>query len=97
MLNTPESKALVRIKAKFQVTLPNALRLKAGLAVGDFLEVAIERGGVITLTPKSLIDRHIGEGLADLKAGRMHGPFHSASEAVAALDKRAAATKKSKR
>jgi bifunctional DNA-binding transcriptional regulator/antitoxin component of YhaV-PrlF toxin-antitoxin module len=97
MYNAPESKALVRVKEKFQVTLPNELRLKAGLVVGDFLEVGIERGGVITLTPKSLVDRHIAEGLADLKAGRVHGPFRSADEAVAALDKRAAATKKSKR
>ena len=95
MFKTPESNVLVRVKAKFQVTLPNGLRLKAGLAVGDLLEVAIERGGVITLTPKSLIDRHIAEGLADLEAGRTHGPYRSAGEAVAALDKRAAASKKS--
>lgn len=97
MYNSPESKAIVRVKEKFQVTLPNEMRLKAGLAVGDFLEVALARGGIITLTPKSLIDRHIAEGLADLKAGRVHGPFRSADEAIAVLDKRAAAKKKSKR
>jgi bifunctional DNA-binding transcriptional regulator/antitoxin component of YhaV-PrlF toxin-antitoxin module len=97
MYDSSESKDLVRVKEKFQVTLPNKLRLKAGLAVGDFLEVAIARGGVITLTPKSLIDRHIAEGLADMKAGRMRGPFRSADEAIAALDKKAAAKNKSKR
>ncbi len=97
MYDSSESKDLVRVKEKFQVTLPNKLRLKAGLAVGDFLEVAIARGGVITLTPKSLIDRHIAEGLADMKAGRVHGPFRSADEAISVLDKRAAAKKKSKR
>ena len=93
----PEFKSLVRVKEKFQVTLPNELRRQAKLSVGDFLEIGIDRGGVITLTPKSLIDRHIAEGLADVKAGRMHGPYHSANEAIAALDKRAAAPKKSRR
>jgi len=97
MHTQPKSKPLVRVKEKFQVTLPNELRIQAKLAVGDFLEVGIARGGVITLTPKSLIDRHIAEGLADLKAGRVHGPYRSAEEAVAALDKKAAAPKKSKR
>jgi bifunctional DNA-binding transcriptional regulator/antitoxin component of YhaV-PrlF toxin-antitoxin module len=92
-----EAKSLVRVKEKFQVTLPTELRLKARLAVGDFLEVGIEPGGVITLTPKSLVDRHIADGLADLKAGRVHGPYRSADEAIAALDKKAATPKKSKR
>ncbi|MGA2325103.1 MAG: hypothetical protein ABSH05_02345 [Bryobacteraceae bacterium] len=54
------------------------------------------RGVVITLTPKSLIDRSIAEGLADMEAGRMHGPYNTAEEAMAAVEKRVAA-KKSKR
>ncbi len=78
----------MRIKEKFQVTLPVELRTRSGLAVGDFLEVSMEQGGVITLTPKSLVDRHIAEGLADLEAGRVHGPYESADEAIAALGKR---------
>lgn len=93
----PKSKPLVRVKEKFQVTLPSELRIQANLAVGDFLEVGIGRGGVITLTPKSVIDRHIAEGMADLKAGRVHGPYRTADEAIGALDKRAAAPRKSKR
>ena len=97
MHTQPKFKPLVRVKDKFQVTLPNELRIQANLAVGDLLEVGIGRGGVITLTPKSLIDRHVAEGMADLKAGRVHGPYRSAEESVAALDKKAAATRKSKR
>lgn len=53
--------------------------------------------GVITLTPKPLIDRHIAEGLADLEAGRVHGLVYSAGAAVAALDKKATVRKKSMR
>lgn len=79
---------LVRIKEKFQVTLPAELRTRSGLAVGDFLEVSLEQGGVITLTPKSMVDRQIAEGLADLKAGRVHGPYETAEEAISALDGR---------
>ncbi|WP_321472385.1 AbrB/MazE/SpoVT family DNA-binding domain-containing protein [uncultured Paludibaculum sp.] len=88
MQTTKRSRPLVRIKEKFQVTLPVELRTRSGLAVGDFLEVSMEQGGVITLTPKSLVDRHIAEGLADLEAGRVHGPYESADEAIAALGKR---------
>ena len=45
--------ALVKIKEKYQVTLPAALRQKAGLEVGDLLEAKVE-GKKITLTPKKL-------------------------------------------
>ncbi|MBL0160435.1 MAG: hypothetical protein IPP47_25640 [Bryobacterales bacterium] len=81
MRTHPNSKPIVRVKAKFQVHRPQP--------VGT-LEAGIGRGGVNTLIPKSLIDRHVAEGMADLKAGRVHGPYRSAEEAVAALDERAA-------
>ena len=42
---------LVRVKGKYQVTLPLTVREKAGLAVGDLLEAKVE-GKKITLTPK---------------------------------------------
>ena len=88
--------ALVRVNDKYQVTIPNEVRLRAGLAVGDYLEAKRDRGGLITLTPKSLIDRSIAEGLADMQAGRTHGPYNTAEEAITAVEKRGAA-KKSKR
>ncbi|MGC4053159.1 MAG: AbrB/MazE/SpoVT family DNA-binding domain-containing protein [Paludibaculum sp.] len=88
MHTTKKLRPLVRIKEKFQVTLPAELRTQSGLSVGDFLEVGLQQGGVITLTPKSLVDRQVAEGLADLKAGRVHGPYATAEEAISALDKR---------
>jgi hypothetical protein len=36
-------------------------------------------------TPKSIVDRALAEGLDDLKKGRVHGPFASAAEMLAAL------------
>ena len=89
--------SLVRVKEKYQVTLPSAVRVKAGLAVGDYLQASIGRAGVITLTPKPAVDRDIAEGLADLHAGRTHGPYRTADEAIAALEKRAGSSKRAKK
>ena len=75
---------LVKVKAKYQVTLPVAVRKKAGLAVGDLLEAEV-KGKKITLTPKSIIDREIALGLEDFQRGRFIGPFQTAKAAVRAL------------
>ncbi len=38
-----------------------------------------------TFTPKSLVDRHVAEGLGDARKGRTHGPYTSAEAALEAL------------
>ena len=81
---------LLRVKSKYQVTLPVQLRQRAGLRVGDLLEAKIERGS-ITLTPKSVVDRGILDGLKDITAGRFIGPFNNAREAMKALRAKARA------
>jgi bifunctional DNA-binding transcriptional regulator/antitoxin component of YhaV-PrlF toxin-antitoxin module len=89
--------ALVRVKTKYQVTLPTALRQQVGLDVGDVLEARVERGK-ITLTPQALIDRGILEGLQDIEKGREYGPYSSVAEAMAAFKGRTAkAAKRSRR
>jgi AbrB family looped-hinge helix DNA binding protein len=75
---------VVKIKDKFQVTLPASLRKRAGVEVGDFLEARVERGK-ITLTPKSLVDRRLMEALEDVRQGRTHGPFNSPQAIVKSL------------
>ena len=75
---------LVRVKTKYQVTLPAAVRRQVRVGVGDILEAKVEKGK-ITLTPKSLVDREIAEGLDDFKRGRFIGPFKSAKEGIRAL------------
>lgn len=75
---------LVRIKEKFQVTLPADLRAKIALEVGDYLDVDVKEGA-ITLTPKAIVDREIAAGLEDVNQGRVLGPFSSAAAAKKAL------------
>ena len=92
--------SLVKVKTKGQVTLPTRLREQAGLNVGDLLEAKLEKNGKITLTPKSLIDRHIEEGLEDIRKGRTYGPFDTAEDLIASLKgniKERARAKKAKR
>jgi AbrB family looped-hinge helix DNA binding protein len=85
---------LVKVKTKYQVTLPTAVRKQAGVEVGDVLEAQVEKGK-ITLTPKSVIDRGIADSLEDFKEGRVYGPFTSAKELVRSLHRNAKKLKKS--
>ncbi|MBI4469191.1 MAG: AbrB/MazE/SpoVT family DNA-binding domain-containing protein [Acidobacteria bacterium] len=84
---------LVKVKAKYQVTLPTAVREQVGVDVGDLLEAHVERGK-ITLTPKTVVDREIAEGLADIKKGRTYGPFSSAEELLHSLHRNVRKMKK---
>ena len=75
---------LVKVKEKYQVTIPNEIRNAIGLEVGDVLEAVIEKHQIV-LKPKTLVDREsiegaIAEGLADVKAGRVIGPFNNMAE-----------------
>jgi AbrB family looped-hinge helix DNA binding protein len=47
---------LVRVKEKFQVTIPAEVREAVQLAVGDILETTVQ-GTTIILTPKAIVDR----------------------------------------
>jgi AbrB family looped-hinge helix DNA binding protein len=80
---------LVTVKTKFQVVIPQSIRKRVRLDVGDLLEASFENGK-ITLTPKTVIDRQVAGGIEDLALGRTHGPYESASAAISALERRAA-------
>ena len=77
--------SLVRINIKGEVTLPSLVRKRAGVDVGDLLEVKLE-SGKITLTPASLVEQRLNEGLDDIKNGRTYGPFDSADELIESLE-----------
>ena len=48
--------AIVTVKSKYQVVIPQAIRKKLGISRGDVLEAKVERGR-LTYTPKTVIDR----------------------------------------
>jgi antitoxin MazE len=47
---------LVKVKEKFQVTIPTEIRDAVRLEVGDILEATVQ-GTTIVLTPKAVVDR----------------------------------------
>jgi len=102
---------VVRVKAKYQVTLPDELRKRVGVNIGDLFEVELHKGK-ITLTPKAVVDRDeytpaqrriidagITKGMLDFTRGRFHGPFDTAEEAIAHIKRtlRQRAARKTKR
>jgi AbrB family looped-hinge helix DNA binding protein len=76
--------ALVTVKAKYQVVIPQRVREQIGVAIGDLLEAKVERGQ-ITLTLKSVVDRALAEGLEDVRKGRVKGPFKTVDEMIKSL------------
>ncbi len=77
----------VRNISKTPLVVPPSVRRKAGHKNGEDLEFRVS-GGVITILPKlpaaddeytpaqrRALDAQLAEGLADIKAGRTHGPF----------------------
>lgn len=79
---------LLKVKTKYQITLPTALREEVGLSVGDLLEAKVE-GKKITLTPKNAVDRELALALEDIAEGRIYGPYHSVPEMLRGLHKNA--------
>ena len=79
---------VVTVKTKFQIVIPQRIREQAQVDIGDILEARVEKGK-ITFTPKSLIDRHLAEGLEDARRGRTQGPYATAEAAVKVLEARA--------
>ena len=86
---------LVRVKTKYQVTLPVSMRKKAALQVGDFLKARMVNG-IITFVPqrvvdkrKAFIDAHIAEGLKDIAEVRTYGPYENWDDLITSLHQEA--------
>lgn len=82
---------LVRVKNKFQITIPTKVRKEIRIKEGDILEVCI-KDNTIVIKPKIVVDRSsienaINEGLMDYKKGEMLGPFKNIKEFKSALKK----------
>jgi AbrB family looped-hinge helix DNA binding protein len=87
---------LVTIKTKYQIVIPQSIRRRVPLDIGDLLEASFEDGKIV-FTPKSVVDRHLAEGLQGIAKGRTHGPYKSAEKAIAALERKAAVHNKTTR
>jgi len=77
----------VKNKTKDPLVVPPVVRRKAGLKDGQEIEFQVS-GGMINIVPKlpnaddeytpeqrRIVDAQLTEGLADIKAGRVNGPF----------------------
>jgi bifunctional DNA-binding transcriptional regulator/antitoxin component of YhaV-PrlF toxin-antitoxin module len=108
---------LVTVKNKFQVVIPNKLRQRMKIKVGDFMEAKVEHGSVV-FTPKKVvddysdmpnaddeytpaqrraIDKDLAKALADVKAGRVYGPFDTHDKMVKFLHEKAKRPYKTKK
>ncbi|MBI2356185.1 MAG: AbrB/MazE/SpoVT family DNA-binding domain-containing protein [Candidatus Doudnabacteria bacterium] len=76
--------SIVKVKNKYQVTLPAYVRKQAGIEIGDILEAKIENGKIM-LSPQSTIDKRLAKALEEIEKGQTYGPFDTAEEMITAL------------
>lgn len=87
----------VTVKNKTPLVVPPSERRQAGLRSGQKTEFKVS-GCVISIHPKlptaddeytpeqrRIVDAQLTEGLADIEAGRVHGPFATHREFIASL------------
>ncbi len=89
---------VVKVRTRYQVTIPEKVRRQVGLEVGDYVEVEAQ-GSKIVIKLKRLVDKEDAwfwskewqkkEREADeaIKRGELVGPFETAEEALEALKK----------
>ncbi len=82
---------LVKVKNKFQITIPTKVRDEVHIKEGDFLEIEAQ-GETIVIKPKEIVDRKsvaaaIDEGIKDYKKGRTTRSFSNVKEFKATLKK----------
>ena len=80
-----------RVGPQFQLTIPKAVREAVGLRTGDFMQASVGANGTIVLQRKVLVDydleleQDLEAATADVKEGRVLGPFRKADDALRAL------------
>ena len=84
---------VTKVGPKYQVTIPKQVREELGLKVGDLVQARVGKDHTIIMERKRLVDydpeleRDLAQAEADIKAGRVYGPFDTAQETMAALQK----------
>jgi AbrB family looped-hinge helix DNA binding protein len=80
--------AIVTVKKKYQVVIPQHVRNEIGVNIGDVLEARAENGRIV-FEPKSIVDRGIAESMMKFDVGRSFGPFQTHERFLNALHKEA--------
>jgi AbrB family looped-hinge helix DNA binding protein len=85
-LNKKTAKNLPKVKigVSRQVAIPKKFYDAMRLEPGDYMEIELHDDR-LTLTPKTFIEKRLAEGLRDIEAGKVIGPFKNAKEALDAL------------
>ena len=91
----------VTVKNKTPLVVPPSVRRRAGLRSGQEIEFKVSRG-VISIHPKlptaddeytqeqrRIVDAQLADSLAEVKAGRVRGPFATHKEFIASLHREA--------
>ena len=71
----------VKLGTSRQIVIPKKFYTALQLEPGDYLEVALSERKQLVITPKELVDKHprlekrLARAEADIKAGRVSGPF----------------------
>ena len=84
MLSREATQQLVKVRRKFQLALPSSIRRRAGVRVGDLLEARVD-GTRISLTPMNHVKTELEFALAEVKQGRVKGPFKTANAVIRSL------------
>ncbi|RPI75087.1 MAG: AbrB/MazE/SpoVT family DNA-binding domain-containing protein [Desulfobacteraceae bacterium] len=90
--------ALVRVKKRFQITLPSGLCKQYKIVEGDFINIENKQEGMV-LKPAKVIEpdqeyfysrewqKAETEADKDIAQGKVSGPFKSAKELIKALER----------
>lgn len=94
--------SVVKVQKKGQLTIPNEMRDIIGLADGDYVQIVLKGRKIIvepapivtrtaveelTGTQRRILDARLAEGLADVKTGRVYGPFTTHKKMMTFLEK----------
>ena len=87
---------LVKVKKNYQITIPQALRKRIRLAVGDYVEIELQEGALV-IRPVKVVhpdqeyfftpewQQKESEADRDIAEGRLTGPFEDADGALKVL------------
>ncbi len=75
----------VKLGASRQIAIPKRIYDDLNLSAGDYLEMEVANSKII-LTPKVFVAKGVIQGLADIKNGKITGPFNNIDDLVKELE-----------